>query len=199
MMTDEQINNFFVSIIPMLETIARGVCYKNNRNIDEHAAINETYLHIIKNKHKLNTTRDLQRMAVNHINLEIIRTQSSLNKKEGQTKNPKNVYGLDYDMEDHIDMSLEYKIEIEKWYNEKQVILQMYRMQETDREKQIIFDVYFKKGITKGVDMAKHLKINKDSASKYIREMKKDIKQYNHVVIQRDNRINDILKGKNNN
>ena len=56
--------------------------------------------------------------------------------------------------------------------------LEAYRSQEPARVKQVIYDVYFKKGITKGTELGKHLNVNKDYACKYIRTMKQDINEF---------------------
>lgn len=64
----------------------------------------------------------------------------------------------------------------------------MYRDQEKDKIKQIIYECYFVKGITKGVDLAKHLGINKDYASKYIREMKSDIQEFHKNYLENNNK-----------
>jgi DNA-binding transcriptional regulator LsrR (DeoR family) len=62
----------------------------------------------------------------------------------------------------------------------------MYKEQETDKVKLIIFDLYYNRGITKGIDLAKHLGINKDYACKYIREMKQTIRNYEKQNETRD-------------
>jgi len=190
-------DEYFVEILPMLEKIVKGVAYKNNKKIDTYVAINEGYIHMIKNKSNIKTKKDLEKLVVNFLNMNIIWTNSQINKQErvgehNDKLNAKHFYG-GYDESDEttqhtnlnqeeqideIDIELEQKIEIEKWWDEKKSILHLYRNQEDNKIKQVIFDCYFSKGITKGTELAKHLNINKDYGCKYIREMKLDINTY---------------------
>jgi len=191
-MNKKEVDEYFVNMIPMLEKIVKGVSYKNNKKIDTHAAINEGYLHIIKNIEKINTTKELEKMAVNFVNMNIIWNNSQLCKQE-IVNNTETFYNTDEEKDDQdingkpitktysdsdLELELEQKIEIEKWYDEKKCILQLYRDQEINKQKQIIFDCYFKKNITKGTALAKHLRVNKDYGCLYIRELKKDINDY---------------------
>lgn len=192
-MDKKDIDNYFVKMIPMFEKIVKGVSYKNNKKIDVYAAINEGYLHIIKNIDKISTPQQLERIAVNFLNMNIKWTNSQLNKQE-MVNNNEFFYNDEIDKEEpeypgksitktyndtsDLDLELEQKIEIEKWYNEKKCILTLYRNQQQDKIKQVIFDCYFKKNITKGTALAKHLGINKDYGCLYIRELKKDINNY---------------------
>ena len=174
MITKEDVDNFFKNNMALLEPIAKGLSYKNNRDIHEYITISYAYEYCLNNYYKLKSTKEIQKMAIGFIKDNLGWKRSQLNIKEGKCINREY---LDIQQPDD-DISLENKILIEKWYDEKKSILVMYRIQEKDRVKQNIFDVYFNKGITKGVDMAKHFNINKDAASKYIREMKKDIYQF---------------------
>lgn len=173
-MTQTEINEKFTSIIPMLEGIVKGIAYKAGKKLDTHAVINEAYLYIYDNSQLCTTPDLLQRIAINWIKQNIYWTTSKLNKSES-VNNLNETFYQD-DIED--DSDLEDKIELERWYADRKATLELYRLYETDRVKQIIFDLYYHKGITKGVDLAKHLGINKDYACKYIRELKTDIKNF---------------------
>lgn len=175
MLTDKELNEHFVHIIPMLEKIVKGIAYKYNRKIETHAAINEAYLYLHENREILTDTDFMQRVAIKFLKSSIVWTNSKLNNQESV-----NGFDIDYLVEEpqEIDHPLETKLLIEEWYTEKRSILETYRAQEPDRIKQIIFDLFFKQEITKGVDLAKHLKINKDYACKYLREMKADIRNF---------------------
>jgi hypothetical protein len=174
--SDSDINNFFVKNIDMLQKIAKGIAYKNNKKyINPSTAINEDYLYIYeKCRDKFSNEDQLQRIVINYIKMMTIWNGSV------SFTNLEKVMTSDYipDTIDDFDENFDDKLEIELWYNDRKCLLSLYREQEQDKVKQIIFDCYFKKGITKGIDMAKHLKINKDYACKYIREMKKDVKDF---------------------
>ena len=175
-MTDKQINEFFVKNINMLEKIAKGIAYKQNKKyIHPTTAVNEAYLYIFeKCRDKFKNEDELQRIVINYIKMMTIWNGSvsfsNLEKTMSSSYIP--------DVIDEFYENLDSKLEIEFWYNERKCLLQMYRTQEQDKVKQIIFDCYFTKGITKGTEMAKHLNINKDYACKYIRGMKKDIREF---------------------
>lgn len=177
-MSDSDINNFFVKNIDMLQKIAKGIAYKQNKKyINPSTAINEAYLYIYeKCRDKFSNEDQLQRIVINYIKMMTIWNGSV------SFTHLEKVMTSDYipDTIDDFNDNFEDKLEIELWYNDRKCLLSLYREQEQDKVKQIIFDCYFKKGITKGIDMAKHLKINKDYACKYIREMKKDVKDFSN-------------------
>lgn len=177
-MTDSDINNFFVKNIDMLQKIAKGIAYKQNKKyINPSTAVNEAYLYIYeKCRYKFSNEDQLQRIVINYIKMMTIWNGSV------SFTHLEKVMTTDYipDTIDDFNDNFEDKLEIELWYNDRKCLLSLYREQEQDKVKQIIFDCYFKKGITKGIDMAKHLKINKDYACKYIREMKKDVKDFSN-------------------
>jgi hypothetical protein len=175
-MTDKEINDFFIKNMNMLEKIAKGIAFKQNKKYIHHStAVNEAYLYIFeKNRNNFNNEDELQRMVINYIKMMTIWNGSVSFTHLEKTMTSDYIPDTIDDFEDN----LESKLEIEFWYNDKKCLLQMYRDQENDRVKQIIFDCYFNKNITKGIDMAKHLKINKDYSCKYIREMKRDIREF---------------------
>ena len=179
MLTLEEINNKFVSIIPMLENIVKGIAYKNNKQIETHAAINEAYIYVIENSDIMKSEDFLQRVTIQYLNKAITWNTSKLNKLESV-----NNINTDFLIEevDNSEEDLQYKIDLENWYNDRLCTLELYRSQEESKIKRIIFDVYFKKGITKGVDLAKHLNINKDYACRYIRELKQDIRDFKQTL-----------------
>jgi hypothetical protein len=181
-MSKKEADEIFVELLPFLQRMAKGTSFKMNKTLTTDLIVNEAYLHVYKNLDKINDPKDLEKMAVNFIVKNIGWANSQINKQERVNVHDEQV---DYDDEDNtneqIDTTeedLEDKIEIEQWYNNKLSILQMYRNQEKDKIKQIIFDCYFNKGITKGIAMAKHLNINKNAGCQLVKQMKQDIKQY---------------------
>jgi hypothetical protein len=174
--SDSDINDFFVNNMDMLQKIAKGIAYKQNkRYINPCTAVNEAYLYVYeKCMNKFSNEDQLQRIVINYIKMMTIWNGSV------SFTHLEKVMTSDYipDVIDDFYENLDSKLEIEFWYNDKKCLLQMYRDQEQDKIKQIIYDCYFNKGITKGVKLAKHLQINKDYACKYIREMKKDIRDF---------------------
>jgi hypothetical protein len=176
-MSKEQADAYFVTLIPTLTPIVDGIAYKQNKRYDSDAVINEAYLHMLSNLEVIENENELKKLVINFIKQNITWTNSSLNKTELLNKNNPEQPIILNDIDD-FDVNLEQKIIIEKWYDAKQSILFNYRQQLKDNVKAVIFDCFFKKKITKGVHLAKHLNINKDAACKYIRELKSDIRKY---------------------
>jgi hypothetical protein len=175
-MNQQEINNYYRENNKLLTKVIKGILYKKNKKINIDIIINESYIHVYNNIDSINNEDELQRMILNFINKSIIWTNSKINKQERLNDFEFNEFeGDNFDQQD---IELINKINIEKWYDDKQCLLQMYRQQETDKVKQIIFDCFFIKKITKGVDLASHLKVNKDYACKYIRTLKNDIKEF---------------------
>lgn len=173
-MTLVEINQKFTDIIPMLEGIVKGISYKAKKKLDTHAVINEAYLYIYDRQDLCTTPDMLQRICINYIKQNIYWSTSKLNKQESVN----NLGDLQWHDEAEDDSDIDDKIELEKWYASRKGTLDLYRAWETDRIKCIIFDLFYTKGIQKGVDLAKHLGINKDYACRYIRELKQDIKNF---------------------
>lgn len=193
-MNKTEIDNYFVQFMPILIPIVDGIKYKLNKQyITTDTVINEAYLHVYKNSDSIQTTTQLEKIAVNFIKMNIGWTNSQINKMEKVNNNLDNASTEDEDdtslnyhktitknieTEDKIDESLSEKIELEKWYNEKKCILEMYRAQEKSKIIKIIYDCYFEKHITSGKDMAAHLEIDKGSAWRYIRIMKSELQKF---------------------
>lgn len=167
----------------MLETIAKGVNYKYNKSIDPQSVISECYIYVYSKLDKFSNEDELQRLMVNFINKNIIWNNSQLSKLEN-LKSVETPSWVENCIEDTSEQDIEIKVELEKFYYDDLATIFLYRLQEKDKIKQIVFDCYFLKGLTKGVDLAKHLKINKDYSSKYIRQLKADLVEYKNNNIK---------------
>lgn len=191
-MSKQEIDNYFVSIIPMLSKTAKGIKFKQNKShIQTDVIINEAYLHVQKNLDIIEDTTDVEKIATQFIKMNITWKNSQLNKMEKVNDNYQQTTEDDEDDfsqnktitetfndEEDFDIELEQKLEIERWYNEKKCMLAMYRQQEKNKINQIIYDCFFIKGLQSGKDLADHLKMDKGAAWRYIRIMKAAIKNY---------------------
>lgn len=186
-MDKKEIDEYYVEILPMLRNIVRGIRYKKNKlHLNEDMILNETYLYIFEKVHLMKDKDVMQRIVINFINQNIGWTNSKLNKVE-KINNNEYFYESNYDYMfgeylleewDKSESSIETKIELEKWLMDSKCLLVEYRNQLECKLKKIIFDCYFNKNITTGKELAVHLGINKDYSSKYIRELKQDIRQF---------------------
>lgn len=179
-MSKQDADKIFVEMLPFFERMATGTAIKMGKNLETHLVVNEAYLHLIKNLENIETEKDLQKLVVNFIVKNIGWTNSQINKMERLNKHDELIIDNDDENEiiDNTYIELDQKLEIERWYTEKKCLLAMYRQQQTDRVKQIIYDCYFEKGITKGISMAKHLGINKNAGCQLVKQMKADIRAF---------------------
>ena len=176
-MSIEEINKKFTDIIPLLKPIIKGMSYKYRKKIETDVAISEAYLYIVEKQSLCHNEDIMQRIVINFIKQAIIWTTSELNKMESVNNNIENYITDQID-----DTNIDNKIELELWYSDKLCILEMYKAQETNKAKLVIFDLYFNKGITKGIKLSKHLKINNDYACRYIRELKTDLREFEKKI-----------------
>lgn len=190
-MTKQEIDNHFVKILPLLETVTLGLLTKKGyHSIDHHAIINEVYLYLLENQSICNTPEFMQRISINWINKSIGWSNSKVHRQHLEKVGDRthtSISSLIVEIED--DSTIQDKIELENWYNEKISILSLYRQQEPSREKQIIFDLYFKKGLVKGVDLAKHLRINVTYGARYLKQLKEDIKNFETIMKEQSFKI----------
>ena len=202
-MNKQEIDQHFVNMLPQLRKTVSSTIYKKNKNITIDSAINECYLYVY-DKHPKSIS-ELESIIINWLTQNIGWENSTLSKLELSIKGnwdlKNKIYKKISSDTEHINLyvnqtisnvtddnnedDLEHKIQLEKWYNEKKSILYTYRQQLQDKEQQIIFDLFFDKGIQNGIQLGKHLNINQYYAYKAIREMKENIKQY---IIQFNNK-----------
>ena len=163
-MSKQEVDNYFVSIIPMLSKTAKGIKFKQNKShIETDVIINEAYLHVQENLDIIEDTTDIEKIATQFIKMNITWKNSQLNKMEKVNDNYQQTTEDDEDDfsqnktitetfndEEDFDIELEQKLEIERWYNEKKCMLAMYRQQEKNKINQIIYDCFFIKGLQSG-------------------------------------------------
>ena len=173
--TKHNLDKYFTSLVPELEIIVKGICYKKFKNYDPFVVINEAYIHAIQNIESIHSEHQAERLIKNYIKQNIVWYNSKINKLERVNDN---LSDTPYIKELDEDDDLEAKIEIELWLTERKVILQMYRKQLKDMEKRRLFDAYFLEGIQTGLALAIYFNTNKDYASKRIRELKAEIRHF---------------------
>lgn len=140
-------------------------------SIDADAVINNSYLHCIK-VHIPDMTQDKAKSyLLNTIKYELIWTQGSRTKRDDIYKSQEHQGD---DMDDTTD--LEHKLMIEERHNFKKAIIEIYRSQQHDRIKRIIFEAYYDQGHSTQTALAKYFNINITSAYFLIREIKQNIK-----------------------
>lgn len=140
-------------------------------SIDADAVINNAYIHCTK-VHLPEMTQDKAKSyLLNTIKYELIWTQGSRTKRD-------DIYRSQEYIGDSLDdtTDLDHKIEIEERHNFKKAIIEIYRSQQHDRIKRIIFEAYYDKGHSTQTALAKYFNINTTSAYFLIKEIKENIK-----------------------
>lgn len=202
MKNKQDIDKHFTNLYPMLEKITKGLIFKykkHRQDYDYTTVISLAYFYLLENTDKFETQDEMQRLIINWINKSIMWKNSKLNRefsekvyKQKHSDEPDENHILpivrttieDHNFEsfketiDDSDECIEDKIYLENWINERKSCLSSYYNQLQTLEDKIIFETYFIRNITKGIDVAKELGINENRASIFLRKMKQDIKDY---------------------
>lgn len=156
------IDRFYTDNYNLLVSAAKRRIKQLKKNIEPESLVSSSYLYVI-GKSETITEDEIPRLAFGFILLELIRTNSQTNLKERL-----NPVDLDFDISDVNNQSdnLLLKIDVGDFVNT------------LNRMDQIIFEVYFNKGITTKRDLAEHFNIDPSSALIYINEIKTKFKRY---------------------
>lgn len=141
-------------------------------SIDADAVINNAYLHCAELNVQDMTEDKAKSYLLNSIKCDLIWTQGSKSKKQDLYRSQE--YTLDV-IDDQTD--IEHKISIEDRYNFKKAIIEIYRREQKDRIKKIVFEAYYDKGHSTQTALAKYFNINSTSAYFLIKEIKENINQ----------------------
>jgi len=191
-MSKAELDLFFLSQMDkMKEIIPKTISKYKKFHLETDVVIAETYIHLINKIDLIHDESIAKSFLITFIQRNIMWEFSQINKKE--TVNNFTDDWQPNEQVDDIDDALLDKINIENWYNEKRAICELYRMQEKDKYKCIIYDCYFHKGLTKGVALAKHLRVNKDYGCSYVKQLKLDL--FNFYLAYKDKPNNIYYKG----
>lgn len=184
-MTKTTIDKEFTKRIPLFTRVIKGRKVKSLRlTIETDSVLADTYLHIVKNADSLESPNDLERMGNKFITSNLGWHNSDMN-KENRLLQENNFISLESEynnkeannIEDNED-GLNYKIDIEKRYNEMKGILELYYNQEPNQLLKVIFECYFEKNITSGAALARHLGVSVSYVLLLLRTMKANIQVF---------------------
>jgi len=176
-MTKETYDKYFTTIIPqMYESVPKLLSKYKRQHLEVDVVVSEAYLYCLEYIADFDTEKKCKSYIFKFIDSNIRWYNSKMNRKEN-VNNVTEGYTVAEEIDDFED-NISNKVQLEEWYNNRKALLQQYRMQLTDKQKIIIYDCFFIKGFQTGKDLGLHLKINKDYALTYIREMKDDIIQF---------------------
>jgi hypothetical protein len=183
-MTKDEYDQYFVSQIPLIQDVTKRLISKYKKHyLDSGNIISYTYEYCLKYIDNYENEITCQKYIMKFIKSNLVWERSDLTKAE--IIRDSIIENYDINNEDD-EMDFDNKVLIEKWYSNKKAILASYRQFETDKVKQIIFDCFFVKGIIVGVELARHLNMNKDAGCRYIREMKADIREFEKNQYNKD-------------
>lgn len=156
------IDKFYTDNYSLLVSAAKRRITQLKKNVEPESLVSSSYLYVVGKCNTI-TEEEIPRLAFGFILLELVRTNSQTNLKERL-----NPVDLDFDISDtnnQVDKLL-LKIDVVDFVNT------------LNRTDQIIFEVYFNKGITTKRELAEHFNIDPSSALIYINDIKTKFKSY---------------------
>lgn len=141
-------------------------------SVDAEAVISNAYLHCVELNVEDITINKAKSYLLNTIKCELLWTQGSKTKKQDIYTSQEHLMDIVEDLSD-----LEHKIILENKYNHKKGLIEIYRKQQKDRIKRIVFEAYYDKGHSTQTALAKYFDINNTSAYFLIKEIKEKINE----------------------
>lgn len=141
-------------------------------SVDADAVINNAYIHCTKLDLQDATQEKAKSYLLNTIKYDLIWTQGSRTKKDDIYKSQEYIGDS---IEDNSD--LDHKLAQEEIHSVRKSIIEIYRTEQKDVVKKIIFEAYYDKGYSTQTALAKYFDINCTSAYYLIKEIKKNINE----------------------
>jgi len=173
-MTKRQADRWISNNYDYLTSVATTVIKRDGRNYDPADLISTVYLQVIKPSKldRLQEDEDLKRFITAMLNRMCYGSESELNRAFSTPF----IELIGIEKEEDVYTPLE---EIKS--NHRKAVLISYRNNLKCSVKRTIFDVYFEQGVRTCREMGDYFKLDKDTASKLIRELKTDIRNYEKV------------------
>lgn len=185
MVNKQDIDLYFTNNYNSINALAKNIINQFKRNYDSESLLSNGYIYLNQKIKEIPTTEDIQKWLITYIKNEI-KWENSQIKKEEKINYSEQIDDKYDAIDDETD--IQDKIAFEMRYNEQKTILFQYRNQyQQDKQKQIIFDVYFVKGFSSSRKMAKHFGLHYVTCWKLIKEMKSDINHFIENVYNKNN------------
>jgi len=184
--TKRQLDNYFNNNYYDILKLTQNIINKLKKKYEPETLLANGYIYLKNKQSDIPEEEDIQRWLITYIKNEIKWTNSQISKEE---KIKDNIEINDYHQEND-DSDIQDKIDYELRYNKEKDILNQYRNDYLkDKQRQIIFDIYFLKGHSSSRKMGRHFNIHYVSAWKLINEMKEDIYYFINNVYNNNNNI----------
>ncbi len=158
-----KIDKFFSENYDLLLQVTEKKISYFGRNIDPHSLVANAYLYVIDRK-DLKQESDIPIWVINYINTELSFYNSKTLRKEsvivGDEKSP----------------DVKSSFDVESWFDAKEQLKDI--KNKLPRLLQILYEVYYERGIQSSGDLAEHFQIDRTSAWIYKRELIKYIEDY---------------------
>jgi hypothetical protein len=186
MITKKQLDTYFNENYEAISRLTQNIINQHNRKYEPSTLLANGYEYLLNKKNEI-PDNEIQQWLITYIRNNIKWENSQIRKEERIQDNVEiNDYYDQIDDEDDIND----KIESEIRYTKQKDILNQYRNHYLkDKQKQIIFDVYFVKLQSSCRKMGKHFDIHYVSAHKLIKEMKEDLNYFINNVYNNNNNI----------
>lgn len=169
-MLDIYINNHYHEVLKYTKHFLKVLNIPSS--IDADAVINNAYIHCTKQEIEGATQDKAKSYLLNTIKYDLIWTQGSRTKKDDIYKSQEYIGDC---IEDNSD--IEHKLAQEEIHSMRKAIIEIYRTEQKDVVKRIIFEAYYDKGHNTQTALAKYFDINTTSAYLQIKEIKKNINE----------------------
>ena len=157
------IDKFYAENYDLLIEVSKKKISYFGRNIDPETMVSNSYLYLIGRK-DLKTEAEIPVWAINYINTELSFYNSQTLRKEAVTIGDEKAPDITYhqSIEEQIDRDMR----LDDFVNT------------LDRYEQIIWEVYYERGIRSSGDLSEHFKIDRTSAWKYKKELLDKLMKY---------------------
>jgi hypothetical protein len=186
MITKQQLDTYFNENYQNILNLTGSLVKTYKRKYNPSILLSHGYEYLLSKKKDI-PQDEIQQWLITFIKNNIRWENSSINKKEKIEDNY--IINEYYDQIDD-DEELNIKVKQELIYNEQKAILDQYRYNYlTDKQMQIVFDVYFNKQQSSCRKMGRHFNIHYVSAHKLIKTLKEDINHYINNIYNNNNNI----------
>jgi len=172
---DEYFNKNYKQIIDYIKN-----CFFNNHIFNEEPEYfaTELYLFILKKKEIIKDEVELKKFVSNFIYMHTKWSNSNYRESGQQQKRLKNIEFTPEFHDNEIDESLDELINDEIKLDDYQAICELYRQNETNLEKQIVWDIFFVEGKKTYKEFGEYCGFSITPAGKFIKQLKKDLKEF---------------------
>ena len=188
----KKIDLYFTNHYDELIEVSSIAIESSNRNYDPVDVVSTAYEYVINSIGDIETENDIKHFAyriclmypkwrTSPLNREMLLKQTPFEGTEDYESKPVDTFCDE----------IEDKVMLEKWFNDKQAMLELYRIRiKNDRPKQIVLETMLKLRTRSARKLAEHFGIHYISAYHYVRDIVNEVREFEEEVNNYDNKNN---------